>query len=86
LIDAAREVQEATLSGPASEAAPAELEQVLRPALARISERIAWLLVRLPEPLDEAELKDVLAPISQAGVTSATQGRIGHALQGLRGL
>lgn len=86
LIDAAREVQEATLSGPASEAAPAQLEQVLRPALARISERIAWLLVRLPEPLDEAELKDVLAPISQAGVTSATQGRIGHALQGLRGL
>lgn len=80
LIDAAREVQEATLSGPASEAAPAQLDQVLRPALARISERIAWLLVRLPQPLAEAEVKDVLAPLQQAGVAPATRDRISRAL------
>ena len=85
LIDAAREVQEETLSAPAADTAPARLEQVLRPALARISERIAWLLVRLPEALDESAVKDALEPLSQAGVTPATKGRIGRALQGLRG-
>ena len=85
LIDAAREVQEATLSGPAADAASAPLEQVLRPALARISERIAWLLVRLPEALDESAVKDALEPISQAGVTPATRDRIGRALLRLGG-
>ena len=83
-IDAAREVQERTLAGPASEAAPTALDPVLRPALARISERIAWLLVRLPEPLAAAALEDALAPLEQAGVTPATRARISDALRRLR--
>jgi len=85
LIEAAREVQEATPLGPAPDTAQQQLEQVLRPALARISERIAWLLVRLPEALDESALKDALEPIQQAGVAPATKVRIVRALLRLRG-
>ena len=48
LIDGAREIQERTLADPPAPAPPADLEHSLRPALARISERIAWLLVQLP--------------------------------------
>ena len=83
-IDAAREVQETTLASPASDTPPPPLDTVLRPALARISERIAWLLVRLPEPLDESAVKDALAPLTQAGVAPETKERIGRALQRLR--
>jgi cyclohexadienyl dehydratase len=83
LIEAAREVQEATPLEPAPEAAPAELEQVLRPALARVSERMAWLLVRLPRSLDDAALEDVLESIQQPGVAPATKSRIGAALRRL---
>ena len=90
LIDAAREVQERTLAGPAPAAAgpplavpTRELADVLRPALARISERIAWLLVQLPQPLDDAALEEALTPIQRFGVTPATRERIAYALHHL---
>ena len=83
-IDAAREVQETMLASPPSDVPSLPLDTVLRPALARISERIAWLLVRLPEPLDESAVKDALAPLGQAGVAPETTERIGRALQRLR--
>ena len=90
LIDAACEVQERTLAGPAPAAAgppladpPQELAPVLRPALARISERIAWLLVRLPQPLDGGALEDALTPIERSGVAPATRERIADALHRL---
>jgi cyclohexadienyl dehydratase len=84
LIDAASEIQEHTLAGPKA-AEPADLERSLRPALARISERIAWLLVRLPPALDEADVKGALAPLDDTDVTAATRDRIARTLHTLRG-
>jgi len=56
-IEAAKEIQRSVLAraphaGPAPDPGP-DLERDLRPALLRIGERIAWLLVRLPAGLDE---------------------------------
>jgi cyclohexadienyl dehydratase len=85
LIDGAREIQEQTLAGPPSPSEPADLERSLRPALARISERIAWLLVRLPPALDEADVKGALAPLDDTDVTAATRDRITRTLHTLRG-
>jgi cyclohexadienyl dehydratase len=84
LIDAAREIQEHTLAGPKA-AEPADLERSLRPALARISERIAWLLVRLPPALEEADVKQALAPLEDTAVTAATRDRVARTLLTLRG-
>jgi cyclohexadienyl dehydratase len=81
LIDGAREIQERTLAGPPSAAPPADLDATIRPALARISERIAWLLVRLPERLDEAELAEAFAPLRELGVGVETQARMARALR-----
>jgi cyclohexadienyl dehydratase len=83
LIEAAREVQSHTLAGPPAGAAPADLERSLRPALARISERIAWLLVRLPAPLDAVEVERALAPLEDTAVSAATRDRIARALLAL---
>jgi cyclohexadienyl dehydratase len=82
LIDAASEIQEHTLAGPKA-AEPADLERSLRPALARISERIAWLLVRLPPALDEASVNEALAALDPLGVTAATRERIARSLRAL---
>lgn len=84
LIDGAREVQERTLAGPPEPASPSDLEGSLRPALARISGRIAWLLVRLPPALDESELDRALAPLDAQGVGVATRDRIAKTLRALR--
>jgi cyclohexadienyl dehydratase len=53
-IEAAKDIQNATLAAPTRGAAdaPAKLHEVLRPALGRIGDRISWLLVRLPSDLD----------------------------------
>lgn len=57
-IEAAVAVQQSVLAEPASpRAAPANLDSELRPALLRIGERIAWLLVRLPGPLDPQDVE-----------------------------
>jgi cyclohexadienyl dehydratase len=82
LIDGARESQERTLAGPPASARPADLD-TLRPALARVSERIAWLLVRLPPGLDEAGVNAALAPLEAQGVSPATRDRIALALRSL---
>jgi cyclohexadienyl dehydratase len=83
LIDGAREVQERTLAGPASPASPVDLDRTLRPALARVSERIAWLLVRLPPALDGDEVDAAIAPLGAQGVSAATRDRIALALRSL---
>jgi cyclohexadienyl dehydratase len=84
LIDAAREIQEHTLAGPPAPAEAADLEGSLRPALARISERIAQLLVQLPPVLEEADVEHALAPLDDTAVTAATRDRIARALAALR--
>jgi proteasome accessory factor C len=50
----------------------------------RFSERIAWLLVRLPAPLDEAQAKETLARIEQPGFDPGARERIERALLALR--
>ena len=56
-ITAAKEIQRATLAGPAGEAPPADLDTALRPALVRIGNRIAFLLQRLPARIDRGDLE-----------------------------
>jgi cyclohexadienyl dehydratase len=80
LIEAAREIQAQTLAGPPAGATPPDLDAALRPALARISERIAWLAVRLPAPLDPAAVEETLAPIELPGFTPAAREHIARAL------
>jgi cyclohexadienyl dehydratase len=76
-LDAAREIQERTLAGPPSEAPPADLDGALRPALAGITARIAWLLPRVPASTQRHEASAVLAPLE---VTGATRERLADAL------
>ncbi len=62
-IAAARAIQQGVLSAPAPPradgGAPPDLEQI-RPALLRIGERIAWLLVRLPPGQDRDAVLDAV--------------------------
>jgi cyclohexadienyl dehydratase len=55
---AAKEIQRATLAGPAREAPTADLDNALRPALSRLGDRIAFLLQRLPAQVDRRSLED----------------------------
>ena len=80
VIDGAREIQQQTLAGPAAASPAADLDGALRPALVRISERIAWLLVRLPERLDETEVNEALGPLAETGITAETRERLVRAL------
>jgi cyclohexadienyl dehydratase len=57
-IAAAREIQRATLAGPAGEAPTADLDGALRPALLRLGSRIAFLLQKLPARIDRGNLED----------------------------
>jgi cyclohexadienyl dehydratase len=80
LIAAARAVQEATLAGPPAPGESPDLVTTIRPALARISERIAWLLVRLPHDLGTDEVASALAPLTLPGVETPRRDRIARAL------
>jgi cyclohexadienyl dehydratase len=80
LVDGAREIQERTLAGPPSAVPTADLDAALRPALARISERIAWLLVQLPPALEPTALERAVEPLGESGVLPATRERIVRAL------
>jgi cyclohexadienyl dehydratase len=80
LIEAAREVQAHTLAGPPTAAPVPDLDGALRPALARISERIADLAVRLPPDLDAATALAALAPIELRGLSADALERIAAAL------
>ncbi len=56
-IEAAIAVQQAVLAAPPDPSTPSrDLETELRPALLRIGDRIAWLLVRLPGPLEPEDV------------------------------
>ena len=59
-IEAAREIQRGVLDEPPADAPPdaADLDKELRPALLRIGERVARLLVALPAGLDCARVRD----------------------------
>ena len=80
LIEAAREVQAHTLAGSPAAAPVPDLDGVLRPALARISERIAELAVRLPPDLELGDARAALAPIELPGLSLAARARIAAAL------
>jgi cyclohexadienyl dehydratase len=56
-IAAAKEIQRATLAGPARTAPPADLETALRPALLRLARRIALLAQSLPARIDRRDLE-----------------------------
>jgi cyclohexadienyl dehydratase len=60
-IAAAKEIQRATLAGPAGEAPTADLDAALRPALLRLGNRIAFLLRELPAGIDPRNLEDCAA-------------------------
>ena len=83
LIEAAREVQEHTLAGAPAESAAPDLDGALRPALARIGERMAELVVRLPADLDAETVRSTLAPIEIRGLSAAARERIAGALAAL---
>lgn len=70
-IDAAREVQEAVLAGPASTAARSDLGASLRPALARIGTRIAGALVAWQEAAVGRSLQPCERACSGAAPTAA---------------
>ena len=58
LIEAAKSVQHRTLrDGSAARLDRLDLDRVLRPALIRIGERIAWLVARLPDRLEPAAVE-----------------------------
>ena len=57
-ITAAKEIQRATLAGPAGEAPPPDLDASLRPALLRLGSRIAYLLQMLPAQIDRPDLEE----------------------------
>jgi cyclohexadienyl dehydratase len=65
LFAASRGVQSAVLAAPAVANAPQwNLAEELRPALTRLTERVAWLVPRLPARLSEAALAGELAALS----------------------
>jgi cyclohexadienyl dehydratase len=85
-IEAARQVQAAALADPEPAAEPEvpDLESRLRPALLRIGERIATLLVSLPPDQDEAALRSAardglrtpgLSPDAAAAIAEAVAQR-----------
>jgi cyclohexadienyl dehydratase len=80
LIEAACEVQEHTLAGEPAPSAASDLDAALRPALARIGERISALALRLPAGLDAETSLEALAPIEIPGLGAASRERIAAAL------
>jgi len=72
LFAAARQVQETTLVGPPALAGPPDLATQLRPALSRISRRIAWLVARLQPPTHaqgsaEARVRSPIGSATESG-------------------
>jgi hypothetical protein len=59
-IEAAVALQERTLAGPAAPGRRFDLRAELRPALLRLGDRIAWLLVRLDRPPARAALAEAV--------------------------
>lgn len=81
-MDAGIAIQQALLAGPpALASAPPDLDAVTRPALARISVRIAGPLVSLdPPPDEEAFLHEVREGLRAPGLDAARREAIGEAL------
>jgi cyclohexadienyl dehydratase len=74
------EVQEHALAGEPAAGAPPDLDDALRPALARIGERIAALAERLPAGLDAATAREALARIEVPGFGAVARERVAAAL------
>jgi cyclohexadienyl dehydratase len=88
LLASGRAVQSAVLAAPAPAdpaARPHDLDTALRPALTRVTERIAALLPRLPIRLAESALAEELAARSGdlPGFDEAERARLASALAAL---
>jgi cyclohexadienyl dehydratase len=82
-IDAAKGVQRRA-SFEAGASSPS-LDQELRPAIARISDRMAWLVARLPEDMDEATVLALAQDwLGSSGLEAAELERIARTLAALR--
>ena len=80
-IEAGKAVQAAVLARPAAGGAPLDLATELRPALTRVGERIAALLVELPADLPEAALRrGAEAELALPGVSPAARAALADAL------
>lgn len=84
LIDGALSIERATLDRPAGAAPVADLEREVRPALGRLGERIAGLVVRLPAPLPPAEVRAAAAAaLRTPDLPAAARDRIADAIAAL---
>ena len=84
LIDGALAIEQATLERPAGAAPVADLEREIRPALVRLGERIADLVVRLPAPLAPAEARAAAtAALRTPDLPAAARDRIADAIAAL---
>ena len=84
LIDGALAIEQATLERPAGAAPVADLEREIRPALVRLGERIADLVVRLPTPLAPAEARAAAtAALRTPDLPAAARDRIADAIAAL---
>jgi cyclohexadienyl dehydratase len=81
-IEAAIAVQQAVLSAPPDPSVTRlDLETELRPALLRIGDRIAWLLVRLPGPLDAGDVdRQTSEALDAPGLRSRHEAAIAEAI------
>lgn len=81
LIDAASEAQTARLDGGAVPAKGPDLEREIRPAIARVSERVARALVALEGPVDASALRAATGDaLRSAPLAPATLDRIAAAI------
>lgn len=86
-IEAAKDIQLAILASPPPDSVgkPADLHGELRPALGRIGDRIAWLVVRLPENPSRASLRErTRRALAKHGLSDARLAEIADAIAGIR--
>ena len=86
-MEAAKDIQVAVLASPPPDdvGKPADLRAELRPALGRIGDRIAWLVVRLPANPNPTSLrKRTRLALAKHGLSDARLGEIADAIAGIR--
>jgi cyclohexadienyl dehydratase len=86
-IEAAKAIQRRILAGPRPPGSPAPpaLDSALRPALLRIGDRIAWLVVRLPRQIPDAEiLARSQRELAALGLSAPLVDELAAAIMGVR--